>query len=145
MNLSLLILTEGDRSRGLGHVTRCSAYAEGWLTRGGAVHWRLDGDDTARSVAGEVVFTGGGTEANALAIHGLRRGRRVLVGATEHPAVLAAAGPEAETVPVLADGRLDLTALARMLEGGAVARQGDWRLGQAGGDLCADPARIGMP
>ena len=54
MNLSLLILTEGDRRRGLGHVTRCSAYAEGWLTRGGAVHWRLDGDDTARSVAGEV-------------------------------------------------------------------------------------------
>jgi len=48
---SLLILTDGDRRRGLGHVTRCSAYAEGWLKRGGVVRWRLDGDDAARSVA----------------------------------------------------------------------------------------------
>ena len=32
----------------------------------------------------DVVFTSGGTEANALAIAGLGRGRRVLVGATEH-------------------------------------------------------------
>lgn len=52
MSGSLLILTEGDRRRGLGHVTRCSAYGEGWIRRGGAVHWRLDGDDAARSVAG---------------------------------------------------------------------------------------------
>lgn len=68
--------------------------------------------------SGEVIFTSGGTEANALAIHGLRPGRRLLVGATEHPAVLAAAGPEAEMVPVLADGTLDLEALARLLQGG---------------------------
>jgi spore coat polysaccharide biosynthesis predicted glycosyltransferase SpsG len=49
---SLLILTEGDRHRGLGHVTRCAAYAEGWIGRGGEVRWRLDGDGAARSVAG---------------------------------------------------------------------------------------------
>ncbi|WP_439597235.1 cysteine desulfurase family protein [Falsiroseomonas sp.] len=64
----------------------------------------------------EVVFTGGGTEANALAIQGLGAGRRLLVGATEHPAVLAAA-PGATVLPVLADGRLDLAALAAALEG----------------------------
>src|SRR5579875_2209964 len=39
----------------------------------------------------DLVFTSGGTEADALAIHGLGRGRRLIVGATEHPAVLAAA------------------------------------------------------
>lgn len=59
MSRSLLILTEGDRRRGLGHVTRCSAYAEGWISRGGVVRWSLDGDDAARSVAetaGDVVI-----------------------------------------------------------------------------------------
>jgi cysteine desulfurase len=66
--------------------------------------------------AAGVVFTSGGTEANALAIHGLGAGRRVLVGATEHAAVLAAA-PSAERLPVLADGTLDLAALARALDG----------------------------
>ncbi|MDN3565790.1 aminotransferase class V-fold PLP-dependent enzyme [Paeniroseomonas aquatica] len=68
--------------------------------------------------SGEVIFTSGGTEANALAIHGLRPGRRLLVGSTEHPAVLAAAGPEAEVIPVLADGTLDLDVLATLLQGG---------------------------
>ncbi|MFC7473288.1 cysteine desulfurase family protein [Dankookia sp. GCM10030260] len=68
--------------------------------------------------AQDVVFTGGGTEANALAVHGLGRGRRVLVGATEHPAVLAAA-PGAGVVPVRPDGTADLAALAALLaEGG---------------------------
>jgi cysteine desulfurase len=63
-----------------------------------------------------IVFTSGGTEANALAIHGLGAGRRVLAGATEHPAVLAAA-PGAERLPVLADGTIDLAALERALDG----------------------------
>ena len=71
--------------------------------------------------APDVVFTSGGTEANALAVHGLGRGRRLLVGATEHPAVLAAAGPAAGVVPVLPDGRLDLAALEAMLAAGPPA------------------------
>lgn len=66
----------------------------------------------------DIVFCSGATEANALAISGLRGARRVLVGATEHPAVLRAA-PEAELIPVLADGTVDLAALEKMLaEGG---------------------------
>jgi cysteine desulfurase len=66
----------------------------------------------------DVVFTGGGTEANALAVQGLGRGRRVLAGATEHPAVLAAA-PGAGMIPVRPDGTADLEALAALLaEGG---------------------------
>ena len=68
-----------------------------------------------------VVFTSGGTEANALAVHGLRRGRRVLVGATEHQAVLTASGPKAEVLPVERDGTLDLDALERALAAGGPA------------------------
>ena len=68
------------------------------------------------AAAGGVVFTSGGTEANALAIAGQRAGRRVIVGATEHDAVRAAA-PSAEVLPVDADGVADLDALARMLVG----------------------------
>ncbi|WP_137181538.1 cysteine desulfurase family protein [Roseomonas sp. AR75] len=64
----------------------------------------------------DLVFTAGGTEANALAVSGLGGGRRVLVGATEHPAVLAAA-PGAEILPVLGDGTLDLAALEQALAG----------------------------
>jgi cysteine desulfurase len=70
----------------------------------------------AARFGGEVVWTSGGTEANALAIHGLGQGRRVLAGATEHAAVLAAA-PGAETLPVRHDGTLDLDALRDALRG----------------------------
>jgi len=71
----------------------------------------------------DLVFTSGATEANALAIHALRggndpAGRRVIVGATEHDAVLTAA-PDATLLPVDRDGVADLDALARLLtEGG---------------------------
>ena len=62
----------------------------------------------------EVIFTSGGTEANALAIHGLAGGKVVLRGATEHAAVIAAAG-DAAIVPVGPDGRIRLDVLAEML------------------------------
>ena len=42
-------------------------------------------------LAQNLVFTSGGTEADALAIHALGAGRRVIAGATEHDAVRAAA------------------------------------------------------
>jgi len=63
-----------------------------------------------------VVFTSGGTEANALAIAGLGAGRRVITGATEHDAVRAAA-PDAEVIPVDRHGVADMDALAGMLAG----------------------------
>lgn len=63
-----------------------------------------------------VVFTSGGTEANALAIAGQLAGRGIIMGATEHDAVRAAA-PGAEVLPVDNDGVADLDALARMLAG----------------------------
>ncbi len=69
-------------------------------------------DAIARRFGGEVVFTSGGTEADALAIHALGHGRRLLIGATEHDAVRAARA-DAEVLPVDGDGRLDLDALRR--------------------------------
>lgn len=47
---TLTIFTEGDRTRGLGHLTRCQAYAESWRMRGGDVVWVVDGDDAAQTM-----------------------------------------------------------------------------------------------
>ena len=68
----------------------------------------------ARFEAPIVVFTSGGTEADAAAIHALGGGRRLLIGATEHDAVRAAR-LDAQTVPVDANGVVDLAALDRAL------------------------------
>jgi cysteine desulfurase len=59
--------------------------------------------------AAGVIFTSGGTEANALAVHGLGQKRAIVTGATEHDAVRAAA-PGAAVLPVDRHGvaRLDL-------------------------------------
>ncbi|GJD39771.1 cysteine desulfurase family protein [Methylobacterium bullatum] len=74
---------------------------------------------------GRVVFTSGGTEAaNAVLSGALTKARRpaptrLLVGATEHPCVLAGhrfAPESVEVVPVLPSGLIDLTALERGLE-----------------------------
>ncbi|MFC3125776.1 cysteine desulfurase family protein [Pseudoroseomonas globiformis] len=73
--------------------------------------------EAARSRPEDVIFTSGATEANAIAIHGIGRGRRILAGATEHPSVRQAA-PEALIVPVLDDGRIDLEALEALLAEG---------------------------
>lgn len=61
-----------------------------------------------------LVFTAGGTEANAIALHAFGAGRRLLAGATEHAAVRAF--PH-QAIPVLGDGTLDLDALDAMLRG----------------------------
>ena len=68
---------------------------------------RLVGADPAG-----LVFTSGGTEANALALAGAGRSR-LLVSAVEHVSVRDVAG--AELVPVTGEGLIDLAALERML------------------------------
>ena len=67
---------------------------------------------------GDVVFTSGGTEANHLALRGVRVEGPVLVSAIEHECVRAAV-PSAATIPVTADGVVDLMALERLLSKGA--------------------------
>ncbi|MBL8665570.1 MAG: aminotransferase class V-fold PLP-dependent enzyme [Candidatus Odyssella sp.] len=67
----------------------------------------------------EIVFTGGGTEANALALAGAGRAR-ILVSAIEHDSVLAPAvalDPETPRIPAASDGTVDLDALDRLLAG----------------------------
>jgi cysteine desulfurase len=62
----------------------------------------------------DLVFTSGGTEADALAIHALGAGRRMIVAATEHDAIRSAA-TGAATLQVDRNGVADLTALAALL------------------------------
>ncbi|MGC1413130.1 MAG: aminotransferase class V-fold PLP-dependent enzyme, partial [Acetobacteraceae bacterium] len=69
------------------------------------------------TLAQNLVFTSGGTEANALAIHALSSGRRLIIGATEHDAVRTAA-PGAMLLPVDRDGVADLDILAAWLADG---------------------------
>jgi cysteine desulfurase len=83
-------------------------------------------EDAREQVAGlagvspaEVLFSSGGTESDAIAVRGLFRGGRVLVGATEHKAVLDAVralpGAQVEVLPVDPEGALDLAAFQRAL------------------------------
>ena len=76
----------------------------------------------------QVIFTGGGTEADNLALRGVCRGAphgRLLVSSIEHAAVqetadaLAKDGWAVERIPVDSECRLDLPALEKLLEGGA--------------------------
>ena len=77
----------------------------------------------------QVVFTGGGTEADNLGLKGVCSGApsgRLLVGAMEHSAVLgpvralAKHGWQLEYIPADSEGRYDLEAYARMLQQGGV-------------------------
>lgn len=82
------------------------------------------------AVADDVVLTGGGTEADNLAVLGRCQGPpgRLVVSAIEHPAVMRAAehlatrGWSVAIAPVLADGRLDVLAFGELVRpGDAVA------------------------
>jgi cysteine desulfurase len=68
----------------------------------------------------DLVFTSGATEADALALHALAQGRRLIVGATEHDAILGPAGAAAR-IPVDRAGLADLDALAALLASGPPA------------------------
>ncbi|MFL5256445.1 MAG: cysteine desulfurase family protein [Rhodopila sp.] len=65
----------------------------------------------------DLVFTSGGTEADAMAIHAMTAGRRLIISAIEHDAVRAAAGNPA-VLPVGADGVADIDALEALLQDG---------------------------
>lgn len=107
-----------------------SIHAEGRAARAMIEQARADVAALVGGEAENVVFTSGATEAiNAVLKQGLTGccgrnlavGSRVIIGATEHAAVLAAAGPRAEIAPVDADGLIDLDALKAMLASGGPA------------------------
>ena len=92
-------------------------------------------EDAREAIAGrfgaraqDLVFTSGGTEADAAAVHSMSAGRRVMASAIEHDAVRwairRAGGAPAlpadaqGTVPVRADGMVNLDSLERLLGDG---------------------------
>jgi cysteine desulfurase len=120
------------------------AMAEAWDLSGNPSSVHAEGrrarklvEDARDSISGavgalprNVIFTSGGTEANALALTpGLRRGaglsvERLVVSAIEHASVLAGGRFPAEaisTVGVTSLGLLDLDRLRAMLEGESAA------------------------
>lgn len=78
----------------------------------------------ADGAGGELVWTSGGTEGNALGVLGPARARgpgAVVVSALEHPAVAASAaqlgdGYPVRVAPVSADGTIDVDALAALVD-----------------------------
>ena len=107
-----------------------SVHAEGRQARGLVEQARATIAGAVGALPRNIVFTSGGTEANALALApGLRRGsafpvKRLLVSAIEHASVLAGGRFQLETigtVGVTSAGLLDLDRLCAMLEGASPA------------------------
>lgn len=77
----------------------------------------------ARAFGGQpqnLVFTAGGTEADATAIHAMSRGRRIIISAIEHDAIRSAAAG-AVVAPVHSDGVVDLDSLESLLSDGVAS------------------------
>lgn len=81
--------------------------------------------------AGEVVFTGGATESDNLALTGVfeanrERGKHIVTVSTEHKAVLdtcralGARGARVTLLPVAPDGRVDLAGLRKSISSGTL-------------------------
>ena len=103
-----------------------SVHGEGRAARHAIERAREQVVALAGADARNVIFTSGGTEANALALSPAvqtaddkRPFERLLVSAIEHPSVLAGGRfdpARVEQVPANADGAIDLMALAQRLE-----------------------------
>ncbi len=70
--------------------------------------------------ARDIIFTGGGTEANNLALKGLHSLKNLIIAETEHDSIIAAAkalkGVDLHMVPVDDKGLVDLEALKALLQ-----------------------------
>lgn len=120
--------------RALGSANPSSVHAEGRKARALVEEARASVAKLANADAQNIIFTSGGTEANALALHAAiygsaeaeKRLTRIFISAIEHDSVRANAnalidrfaGLRLETLPVLANGTLDLEALRIALREG---------------------------
>jgi cysteine desulfurase len=97
-----------------------SVHAEGRAARAAVETARARVADLVRARPENVIFTSGGTEANALALAAKPGGAwHCYISAVEHPSVLAGGRFYAETttrIPVTPDGVIDLEILATVLE-----------------------------
>jgi len=94
-----------------------SVHAEGRAARGGIEAAREAVSALAGWPARQVVFTSGGTEANAMAL-APQSETLLLLGAMEHPCVRAGHGfasDRVETIPARADGTIDIDWLSARL------------------------------
>jgi cysteine desulfurase NifS len=108
-----------------------SLYDEGRRARAGVEDARRHLAQLVHCTARRIVFTGGGSEANNLAIKGAvfahPERRHVVTSAIEHPAVLATCrwlverfGVRLTELPVDGSGRVDPASLSRALDGDTV-------------------------
>jgi cysteine desulfurase len=120
--------------RALGAANPSSVHAEGRKARALVEEARAKVAKLANTDAQNVIFTSGGTEANALALHAAiygsaeaeKRLTRIFISAIEHDSVSANAnalverfaGLRLETLPVLPNGALELEALRATLREG---------------------------
>lgn len=114
------------------HYGNASSYHEaGRVARQAIERARLQVASFLGATAAEVVFTGSGTEADNLALRGVaaaagHRGRHLVIGATEHAAVLRTAaalttgGWEVTWLPVDGQGQVDPAAVRRALRADTV-------------------------
>ncbi len=120
-----------------------SLHAEGRTARGIVERARQQLAELVAVSTSEIVFTSGGSEAIATAVHGVcsrapAQLRRLVVSAIEHSAVLQAArleetrGFEVVTVPCDRDGRIELRAFAQALESGAALACLQWANNETG-------------
>ena len=120
-----------------------SLHAEGRTARGIVERARQQLADLVAVSTSEVVFTSGGSEAIAAAIHGVcsrapAKLRRIVVSAVEHSAVLQAArlmetrGFEMVTVASDRDGRIDPRAFAEPIESGTAVACVQWANNETG-------------
>lgn len=107
-----------------------SVHAEGRVARGLVEGARESLAKALGASPARIIFTSGGSEANALALlPGLQKDggaplSRLIVSAIEHPSVLAGgrfSDTDIARAPVTPEGLLDLDALAALLEGQAPA------------------------
>jgi cysteine desulfurase len=104
-----------------------STHAYGRFAHEAVVHARGQVSDLLGCAPDEIIFTGGGSESDNLAIRGLalspiRRGKHLITQATEHPAVLTACaalrrlhGFEITILPVDSYGQISLADLEAAL------------------------------
>ncbi len=106
-----------------GFANPSGAYAAAKLARGAIDRARGQVAELIGADAGEIIFTGGGTESVNTALHSLDKlaGQgTAVVSAIEHSAVLRCVENftrETVRVPVTAGGRLEMEAFARALDG----------------------------
>ena len=108
-----------------GYANPSGSYAGAKLARKAIDHARGQVAELIGAEAGEIIFTGGGTESVNTAHHSLDRlaGQgTAVVSAIEHSAVLRCVESltrEVTRVPVTSGGRLDMEGFARALDGAA--------------------------